>query len=178
MLPNSFKSALIPRFAGIPVRTGYVGELRQMLLNDARPLDEQALPLMVERFAHLADAPGESLARPLPPLSLQTSRSQQRAPRSRSLGLALDAPVACLCPGAEYGPAKRWPAAHFAALARKLDADGLPGLAHRLVQGPRHRRGDRTAAAGAAAICAAHRPRPGRRPAGSCAGWWCPTTPD
>jgi len=123
VLPNAFKSALTPRLAGIGLRTGYVGELRRVLLNDARRLDRQALPQMAERFAHLADAPGQPLARPLPALALAASQAQQASTLAR-LQLALDRPAACLCPGAEYGPAKRWPAAHFAALAARLDAKG------------------------------------------------------
>jgi heptosyltransferase-2 len=123
VLPNSFKSALVPRLAGIPLRTGFIGEMRGVLLNDARALDKQALPLMAERFAHLADAAGQPLRRPLPPLALKVSDTARAALLAR-LGLALDAPVACLCPGAEYGPAKRWPAEHFAALARHARAAG------------------------------------------------------
>jgi heptosyltransferase-2 len=123
VLPNAFKSALIPWLARIPKRTGFVGELRQVLLNDARRLDQRALPQMAERFAHLADAPGEALARPLPPLAL-TSTQEQRGATLARLRLALGQPVACLCPGAEYGPAKRWPAAHFARLAVQLAARG------------------------------------------------------
>jgi heptosyltransferase-2 len=118
VLPNSFKSALVPRLAGVPLRTGFVGELRQILLNDARALDRRALPLMAERFAHLADAPGEPLRRPLPPLALRVSETARTALLSR-LELSRESPIACLCPGAEYGPAKRWPAEHFAALARQ-----------------------------------------------------------
>jgi heptosyltransferase-2 len=124
VLPNSFKSALVPRLAGIGLRTGYIGELRQPLLNDARRLDTRALPLMAERFAQLAEAPGVPLARPLPPLALTVSESARAATLER-LGLAPDRPIACLCPGAEYGPAKRWPAAHFAALAARLARAGL-----------------------------------------------------
>ena len=124
VLPNSFKSALVPWFARIPIRTGYVGEMRQLLLNDARRLDARALPLMAERYAALADLPGTGLARPLPPLELTVSETA-RAALLQQLGLALDRPAAALCPGAEFGPAKRWPAAYFAELARKLAGSGF-----------------------------------------------------
>ena len=124
VLPNSFKSALIPRFAGIRLRTGYIGEARQLLLNDARRLDRHALPLMAERFAHLADSHGESLSRPLPPASLSVSSADRDALLAR-LRLRAQPRVACLCPGAEYGPAKRWPPEHFAALAERLVERGF-----------------------------------------------------
>ncbi len=123
VLPNSFKSALIPRLAGIRLRTGYVGEFRYPLLNDARRLDKKALPLMVERYAALADPPGISLTRPLSPPRLAV-RASERETLRRRLGLTGDAPVAVFCPGAEYGPAKRWPAAYFASLARRLAGGG------------------------------------------------------
>jgi len=124
VLPNSFKSALVPWFARIPIRTGYVGEMRQLLLNDARRLDGRALPLMAERYAALADPPGVGLSRPLPELKLAVSDAT-RAALLQQLGLALDQPVAALCPGAEYGPAKRWPPAYFAELARRLASSGF-----------------------------------------------------
>jgi heptosyltransferase-2 len=119
ILPNSLKSALVPFFAGIPLRTGFVGELRWGLVNDARRLDEQALPLMVERFLALAEAgAGGGFA---PHLQADPAESQKAA---QKLGLPLDQPVAAFCIGAEYGPAKRWPAQHFAELARLLTARG------------------------------------------------------
>lgn len=123
VLPNSFKSALIPCFAGIPLRTGFVGEARWGLLNDARQLDKKALPLMVERFALLAEAPGDAIKRPLAAAQLEVDQAQ-RAATLHKLGLAPRRPVAVLCPGAEYGPAKRWPPAYFAELAQKLAAAG------------------------------------------------------
>ena len=123
VLPNSFKSALIPRLAGIGLRTGFVGEARHVLLNDARRLDTDALPLMAERFAHLADAAGQPLRRPLPAPLLKVSPAARDALLVR-LDLRTDPLVACLCPGAEYGPAKRWPAEHFAALAAQLAQRG------------------------------------------------------
>ena len=123
VLPNSFKSALIPKLAGIPLRTGYVGELRYPLLSDARRLDEKALPLIVERYAALADPPRTRLTRPLPTPRLSVRMAERSALRTR-LALTRDAPVAVLCPGAEYGPAKRWPPAYFADLARRLASEG------------------------------------------------------
>ncbi len=123
VLPNSFKSALVPFFAGIPLRTGFVGEARWGLLNNARPLDKRALPLMVERFAALAEPAGHALERPLAAAKLVVDATQRAATLAR-LGLHPDRAVAVLCPGAEYGPAKRWPAEYFAELARKLAGAG------------------------------------------------------
>jgi heptosyltransferase-2 len=123
VLPNSFKSALVPFFAGIPLRTGFVGEARWGLLNDARRLDKPALPLMTERFAALGEARGEDVRRPLAAARLEVSAAQRAATLAK-LGLAPIRPVAVLCPGAEYGPAKRWPAKYFTELARKLAATG------------------------------------------------------
>lgn len=123
VLPNSLKAALLPFFAGIRRRTGYVGEFRYGLLNDVRHLDEAALPLMVERFAWLAEEKDAPLPRPLPPPRLRVEESQRTATLAR-LGLAGDPAPIAFCPGAEYGPAKRWPAHHFAHLARLLAEAG------------------------------------------------------
>src|SRR5690606_15293521 len=117
LLPNTLKSALIPFWAGIPRRTGWLGERRYGLLNDYRRLDPDRYPLMVERFLALALPPGEPVPRPLPAPRL-TVDADNRARLVRELDLAGDRPVLALCPGAEYGPAKRWPAAHVAGLAR------------------------------------------------------------
>ena len=123
VLPNSWKSALIPWHAKIPRRTGYIGELRYGLLNDARPLDKRALPLIVERYAALAQPRGEPFARPVPQPRLAVDE-QARLATLRELHLSLDRPVAVFAPGAEYGPAKRWPARHFASLAQMLAVRG------------------------------------------------------
>ena len=123
VLPNSLKSALIPFFARIPLRTGFIGEGRYGLLNNARRLDTTELPLMVERFASLAEKRGHPLARPLPAPRLQ-AHPQERNRLLQSLGLTDTGHVVAFCPGAEYGPAKRWPTTHFAALARMLNQRG------------------------------------------------------
>jgi heptosyltransferase-2 len=119
ILPNSLKSALIPFFADIPLRTGFKGEMRFGLINDMRRLDKRSLPMMVERFAALAEYPGTPLHRPLenPRLTADKDRIQVTL---NKLGLAPKKPVVAFCVGAEYGPAKRWPAPHFAELARML----------------------------------------------------------
>ena len=123
VLPNSWKSALVPFFAGIPVRTGFVGEKRYLLLNDARKLDESALPTMAERFAQLAERSGMALKRPLAHPRLHVDEERSRGAR-QDLTVFVESPVAVLCPGAEYGPAKRWPAKYFAELAKKLNRSG------------------------------------------------------
>ena len=124
VLPNSFKSALIPFLAGIPQRTGFVGEKRYGLLNDARPLDALTYPLLVERFALLAEPPQQMLTRPVPSPRLRGNDNQRDATLLR-LHLSSQQPIIALCPGAEYGPAKRWPEAHFGQLAQSLHKQGF-----------------------------------------------------
>jgi len=116
LLPNSLKSALVPYFAGIPKRTGWRGELRFGLLNDIRTLDKARYPLMIERFMALAYAPGSELPKPYPEPRLAIDPASHEAALAR-FGLSLDRPVLALCPGAEFGEAKRWPAEHYAAVA-------------------------------------------------------------
>lgn len=121
--PRSFKAALVPYFARVPVRTGFRGEFRYGLLNDVRRLDKARLPTTVSRYVALALPPDASL----PPIPRPTLRHDPaRAAELRdALDLAGERPVAALLPGAEYGPAKQWPAEHFAALAKRLDAAGF-----------------------------------------------------
>lgn len=123
VLPNSLKSALVPFMAGIPQRIGFTGESRYGLINIRHTLDKAALPLMVERFAQLAEIPGGTLARPVSYPRIR-STAGERQKTLDELGLERPARIVAFCPGAEYGPAKRWPAAHFAALAKKLAEQG------------------------------------------------------
>ncbi len=118
ILPNSLKSALIPWLARIPTRIGYLGEQRYFLLNriHRKPRSTERKP-MVDYYAALAHTPDVTL--PNPQLHIPTALIEQtcqdfQLDRARSL--------VAFCPGAEYGPAKRWPAAHFARLADRLAA--------------------------------------------------------
>jgi heptosyltransferase-2 len=122
VLPNTFKSALVPYFAGTPLRTGFRGEMRWGLLNDVRGLDERAMPRLAQRYAALAGPPGAA-PMPLPEVRLGVDEPRRLATLAR-LGLEAGPRAVALCPGAEYGPAKRWPARHFSELARQLAAKG------------------------------------------------------
>jgi len=125
VLPNSWKSALSTWIAGIPVRTGYLGEQRWGLLNDARRLDESALPMTAQRFAALAAGRNETAPDPgsLRPALMPT----REAVLASAAGAGVDpgsGPILALCPGAEYGPSKQWPAESFAEIAgAMLDRD-------------------------------------------------------
>ncbi|MBK8102947.1 MAG: lipopolysaccharide heptosyltransferase II [Cellvibrionales bacterium] len=123
LLPNSWKSALVPFFANIPRRTGWRGEMRYGVLNDVRVLDKQKYPLMIERFAALAFAENEKLptSLPYPQLLIDDSEQQQAL---QKYALDLQKPVLALCPGAEFGPAKRWPEQHYASVASERIAAG------------------------------------------------------
>jgi heptosyltransferase-2 len=116
VLPGSFKSALTPYWAGILQRRGYGGALRRLLLSEARA--KSKLP-QVESYVALADWTG---AAPRPRLTLPPTASTQAL---QALGLNRPAaPLLAIAPGAEYGPAKRWPDRHFAAVAAKRRAQG------------------------------------------------------
>ncbi|TXE56774.1 ADP-heptose--LPS heptosyltransferase RfaF [Serratia nematodiphila] len=128
VLPNSFKSALVPFFADIPQRTGWRGEMRYGLLNDVRVLDKTAFPLMVQRYVALAYDKGriqraDDLPQPLLWPRLQVS-DEEIADTTAAFNLTDSRPIVGFCPGAEFGPAKRWPHYHYAALAQRLIESG------------------------------------------------------
>ncbi|ABK44061.1 lipopolysaccharide heptosyltransferase II [Magnetococcus marinus MC-1] len=126
ILPRAWKSALLPYAARIPQRTGFLGELRYGLLNDIRPLNKALLPRTVDRFMALGTPAHQPFTPPaLPQLALRYSaqaglkvlaRFTPEAPQQR--------PWVALCPGAEYGPAKQWPAHHFARTAQAILGEG------------------------------------------------------
>jgi heptosyltransferase II len=125
VLPRSLKAALVPWFARVPRRTGFRGEWRYGLLNDVRSLGPR-LDQTVKRFVALGQPPGAELSGALPPAlrprltsdprNLERLQDTHRLPASTSL--------VALMPGAEYGPAKRWPAAHYGALGAALAQSG------------------------------------------------------
>lgn len=130
VLPNSWKSALVPWFARIPRRTGWLGEARRGLLNDTAALPSASLPLMIERFMALQNLTaalelnGEGLDKPYPQPRLSTSVVQQQA-LLKQHGLRVQPGALALCPGAEFGQAKRWPVRHFTEVARQAVRGGL-----------------------------------------------------
>lgn len=139
VLPNSWKSALIPFFAGIPKRTGFLGEMRFGLLNDARKLNKSILTMTVQRFVSLAEKkspypfqkdgffclPSEMEAKKIVfefPL-FSVTHIQQKIVIDK-FNLNLSKPILVLCAGAEFGSAKRWTETHFAELAIQKIAEG------------------------------------------------------
>ena len=117
VLPNAWKAALVPFFADIPLRSGYVGESRYGLLN--LTYRDGRLP-MREHYARLSEAPGTEPRTPLPPARLEVSAAEVFSVQKK---FNLKPPYAVLCPGAEYGPAKRWP--YFAELAARMEVPAV-----------------------------------------------------
>ncbi|HEU4620116.1 MAG TPA: lipopolysaccharide heptosyltransferase II, partial [Gammaproteobacteria bacterium] len=120
VLPRSLKAALVPFFASIPVRTGFLGEHRYGLVNDVRPFDPDLLDQTVKRFVALGAERGE----PLPGIEPPRLVSPPDAGVFARLGLESGPDVVALMPGAEYGPAKQWPIERFAELAARLVREG------------------------------------------------------
>ncbi len=115
VLPNTWKAALVPFFADIPVRSGYAGEFRYGLLNLTYRKKNLAMPL---HYGQLSETPGNEPNLPLPSPSLRFALHEVEAAK-RKFGVG--ARYAVFCPGAEYGPAKRWP--YFGELARRLSIE-------------------------------------------------------
>lgn len=117
ILTNSFKSALLPFAAGIPRRTSFLGEMRYGLINDIRPLDKTKLPRTVDRFVNLGLAMNAEMPKKTNNPKLVADKKNALATLNR-LGKAKPKnKVLGLCPGAEYGEAKRWPAEYYAEVA-------------------------------------------------------------
>jgi len=115
-LVNSFKSAILPFAANITKRTGFLGEMRYGLLNDIRPLNKKALPKTVERFVSLGLPKNQALPGIPQPILLADQENAIKVLAQLNAPLTSNK-VLGLCPGAEYGEAKRWPANHYAEVA-------------------------------------------------------------
>lgn len=127
VLPRSLKSALVPFFARVPVRTGYRGEHRYGLINDVRRMPD-VLDQTVKRFVALGlpagAAPGPDIGDACPKPRLKVDAVNQ-AEKLDSLGLDRRTPAVSVMPGAEYGPAKQWPVEYYAELVRNLAGEGV-----------------------------------------------------
>jgi heptosyltransferase-2 len=121
ILPNTLKYALIPWLARIPKRVGYKGEMRYGLINVMHHDDARQPRPMLPFYAALA-APVSPTAPEQVPVPTLVATAAQKAAALASVGLPAGARILAFAPGAEFGPAKRWPAAHFAALARQIRA--------------------------------------------------------
>jgi heptosyltransferase-2 len=121
ILPNSWKSILIPWLAKIPRRYGYEGEFRSLFLTTSLPNPSKLQrPPMVEHYLALAsiyrpDLFENSLKNLRPSLNISEEQIKQVKPLLEPLPNSDDLYI--LAPGAEYGPAKQWPSEHFAKLA-------------------------------------------------------------
>jgi lipopolysaccharide heptosyltransferase II len=117
IFPNSLRTALEPWLARIPRRVGFPGHRRSWLLNQvlrdrvAKKKNTRAQPAQhqVHRYLELAKLIGADIAGVLDP-PVRPARPVSRLPL---LGL---------CPGAEYGPAKRWLPENFAAVIHRVAA--------------------------------------------------------
>lgn len=118
VLPRSFKSALLPWLAGIPVRTGFLGEMRWGLINDRRSCDYRVLTSTVQRFVSLGAATAkQSLPQRLPSPALRVENEKLKDSLQR-LKINTDGQILGLAVGAAFGPSKQWPAEFFAAVAQ------------------------------------------------------------
>src|SRR3974390_2885703 len=122
IMSRKWKAALAPTLAGIPLRTGFVGEARFGLINDLR-FGERRLPRMVDRCAALALQKNERLPTAWPLPQLEVPAAEIAAWRHRFQLNGNSRPAIALAPGA-VGPSKRWPPEYFAQLAKQLVAQG------------------------------------------------------
>ena len=109
LFPNSLRSALEVFLAGIPRRVGFSGHSRRWLLNQ-RPRQTKARGIVHQtyRYLELATTIGAKVRPDFPPANpVDWQRADLRF---------------AVCPGAEYGPAKRWVPERFAEAAREIAA--------------------------------------------------------
>ena len=139
VLPRSFKSALVPCFAGIPQCTAYRGEMRYWIVNDMRTLEKGAAPRFVERYVHLGV--DRSCPEQFPTVcfpALQVHKDKRRE-GSGQTGVDENAPYVALIPGAEFGPSKTLADRIFSRVGCFVRARKVCRVCLRLFQGTCHR---------------------------------------
>ena len=124
VLPSSMKSALVPWFAHVPLRTGYRGEWRYGLLNDLRAKDPRKTVPPARKWLALGYPADAGLPDVTPPPRLQPDAGN-RDRLVELMGLRSSRPVVALVPGGEHGSSKRWPVEYFGELARALAQQGI-----------------------------------------------------
>lgn len=124
VLPNSYKSALVPYFAKVLRRTGWIGEMRYGLLNDVRRLNKKHFPQMIQRFIALGLEKDEPLPIELPHPQLHILASSVYTALNRLSLSKPNALILALCPGSEFGPSKQWPVDYYANVARAKLSEG------------------------------------------------------
>ena len=123
IIPSSFKSAIIPFLANIPIRIGRLGESRYFVINNIRQAvttKRTAVKLLVS----LGVSNDSDLPTPMPRPKLSLSQKHLEKTLNK---LKIDTPrkpILTICPGAAFGKAKRWPTSHFAQIAKKKKNDG------------------------------------------------------
>lgn len=125
ILPNSFKSALVPFIALIKKRTGFKGESRYILINDIYKLDKNKLPLMVERFCALALRGEKPKEVDYPILSVNKDNQARLVTKFK---INLERQLIIFCPGAAYGKSKQWLPENFSQLADMLSIEAYQVL--------------------------------------------------
>ena len=120
-MPITWKSALNGYWSGAARRTGFLGEMRYGLLNDRRKLDANKLPFMVQRYVSLGLDPAANIPElntmAKPQLSIDKSNAEKCLQKFK---INPGERIVALMPGAEFGPAKRWPTMNYAQIAKDL----------------------------------------------------------
>lgn len=122
VLQNSWKSALVPFFAHILQRTGWIGECRFFLLNDERKLVKEKYPLMIEQLMALGLPKNTELKKPYPIPSLIVDENSVKN-TVKKYQLSVEKSILAFCPGAQYGESKQWPSEYFAEVALQKIAE-------------------------------------------------------
>ena len=122
IIPTSFKSALIPFFADIPIRTSFLGEFRYGLINDICMADDSLPDRTINQYITLGQKTLDTKNKGFENPRLRVD-SEEQSLVLRRLDLSNQKNVVILAPGAEYGLAKRWPVEYFKELAARLDSN-------------------------------------------------------